>query len=80
VAARLGRDAKVVIGEAGTTKSVAASFYLKLAQQLEEKLDEDLSIAKTLESEGPHEEIDAIDYDVTRFGEDRSEYIGDPTA
>jgi hypothetical protein len=75
VAARLGRDSKITLTDVGPVKKNAAEFYLKLANQLEESL----SVETTLAREGPHEEVDAIDYHVNRLGEDLSEYIGDPT-
>ena len=71
IAARLGRDSKITIGDVGSVKSTAAQFYLRLAKELREEVATELEDA-------PHEEIDSMDYRVTSVGEDLSEYVGDP--
>lgn len=76
IAADLGYDSQIAITDVGPIKKNSAEFFLRLANALEKAISQQ----REIELAAPHEEIDSMDYTVSGFGEDESEYVGDITS
>jgi len=72
IAAALGRQSTVAITAVGPVKSNAAEVFLRLAKELEAAV-----AATKSDQQEPFEIVDSMDYDVTKYGEDRSQYVGE---
>lgn len=73
--AKAGEGELALEGVSGPKRAVA-DIYRSLAKTLQEEADA-LERGGFVTQDAPHEEVDALDYRVTRHGGDASEYVGD---
>jgi hypothetical protein len=76
IAGRKASETELALSDVSGPKRTAADIFRSLAADLQKEADA-IERGGFIEQHAPHEEIDAMDYRVTRHGGDASEYVGD---